>query len=261
MRPRLNKSYPQSEGSSVTSVARVDPRRNLLKAVIYIRVSTEEQARKGISLEGQELELRAYCKTAGLDVVEVIADPGVSGFRPLGDRPGGLRLLEALASGEAQAVVAWKLDRLFRNAANALSIVEGWEKKGVHLHLKDLGGTAVDTGSAIGKVFLAMMAAFAQLERDQTSERTRSAMDLKRARGEYTGGRVPYGFSLRANGKTLAIDEFEQEAIRVAKDLRAVEGLSLRKIGAELEQRGFLPRAATAWAPSSVRAILRLEVA
>ena len=231
-----------------------------MKALIYIRVSTEEQARKGISLEGQEIELRTYCKTAGLDVVEVISDPGVSGFRPLGDRPGGQRLLEALASGKAQAVVAWKLDRVFRNAANALTIVEDWQKKGVSLHLKDLGGTAVDTGSAIGKVFLAMMAAFAQLERDQTSERTRSALSLKRSRGEYTGGRVPYGFALCADGKTLKVDEAEQEAIRVAKDLSAVEGLSLRKIGAELSSRGYLPRSSTTgWGASSVRSILRLN--
>lgn len=58
------------------------------RAVLYCRVSTAEQAVEGISLEGQELELRAYCRAAGLDVVEVVVDDGVSAFKPLANRAG-----------------------------------------------------------------------------------------------------------------------------------------------------------------------------
>jgi hypothetical protein len=58
-----------------------------------------------------------------------------------------------------------------------------------------------------------------------------SVLDLKRHRGDYTGGRLPYGFTLCADGKILKVDETEQETIEVAKDLQAIEGPSLRKIG------------------------------
>ena len=115
------------------------------KAVCYIRVSTEEQAREGVSLEAQEERLRAYCKMTGLEVVEMIREGGVSATKLLKDRPGGKILTELINNKKANHVVAFKLDRLFRNAEDALQQTREWDKKGVTLHLVDMGGQALNT--------------------------------------------------------------------------------------------------------------------
>ena len=186
------------------------------RAVLYCRVSTEEQAREGQSLETQDANLRAYCTLRGLDVVEVVVDAGVSAFKPLADREGGRRVLELVGSG-ATAVVAWKLDRLFRNVSNCLAVVESWKKRGVELHLADLGGQAVDTSSAAGKMFLVMLAGFAEMERNLTAERIKAVLAKKRDAGEYCGGTEPYGWRKLPDG-TLEPETDEQETIAIAKD-------------------------------------------
>src|SRR5262245_57091471 len=91
------------------------------RAVAYVRVSTEEQAREGVSLDAQEARLRAYCAAAGLELVTLVREEGVSGSIPLAERPGGAELLRHLAEQNVAHVLALKLDRLFRDAADCLS--------------------------------------------------------------------------------------------------------------------------------------------
>lgn len=136
-----------------------------------------------------------------------------------------------------------------------------WERKGVALHIRDMGGSAIDTCSAIGRMFLTMLAGFAEFERNQTSERIRSAMTLKKSKHEYTGGRVPYGFRLSGDGRTLEVDDMEREAIRLALDLQSVQGLSLRKICAVLTAQGYRPRSSSTWRASSLHEILKAAAA
>ena len=85
-----------------------------------------------------------------------------------------------------------------------------------------------------------MMAVLAEFERDQISERTTTAMQFKKAKGERVGA-VPYGFELDGNGITLIENEAEQAVIRQARELHE-SGLALRKIAIELDQRGFTAR-------------------
>lgn len=162
------------------------------KAVCYIRVSTEEQARGGVSLAVQEEKLLAYCHLAGLEPVAVIREEGVSGGKPLGTRPGGGELL-ALVGGTAKHVVAMKLDRLFRDAADALNQTRTWDKAGVALHLVDMGGQTLNTATAMGRFFLNIMAGFAELERNLIAERTGTAMAHKKAHREAYSP-TPYGY-------------------------------------------------------------------
>ena len=81
-------------------------------AVLYLRVSTQEQAREGISLAAQEAKLRAYCDLRGLQIVEVVTDAGVSGGKPMYSRAGGQRILDLVKRGAVTHVIAYKLDRL-----------------------------------------------------------------------------------------------------------------------------------------------------
>ncbi len=125
----------------------------LLAAVGYVRVSTDQQADHGIGLETQLESLRAYALIHKLNLVEIISDEGISGTIPLKDRAGGARLTDMLGR-KVRHVVALKLDRLFRNAADALAQTELWDRQGITVHLIDVGGTSINSSSAVGRMFL-----------------------------------------------------------------------------------------------------------
>ena len=152
-------------------------------AILYARVSTSEPTLVGRSLAMQEARLRAYCDRRGLAVVDVIVDAGVSGWFALEDREGGHRLVEWVQSGAVAHIVALKLDRLFRDCADCLTVTQEWNKRNVALHLIDLGGQPLDTSSAIGRFFLTMTVAMAELERNLMAERTAQVLQHKKAQG------------------------------------------------------------------------------
>lgn len=201
-----------------------------MKALGYLRVSTEEQATEGLSLDAQAERIRAYCTASGLKLVELFRDEGISAANPLASRPAGSRLLAALDVGDAQAVVAVKLDRLFRDAIDCLATVRSWNERGIALHLLDLGGSAFNSASALGRFFLTVMAGAAEMERNLISERTRAALAYKRSKGEWLGA-VPFGY--RLEGGVLVPDEREQELIMALKRDRRARHLSVRELAAK----------------------------
>jgi DNA invertase Pin-like site-specific DNA recombinase len=207
-----------------------------MKAIGYIRCSTHEQADSGLGLEAQAERIRAYAKLKGLEHVEIITDAAVSGGKPLASREGGQKLLAAIRKRRANAVIVLKLDWGFRNATDCLSTVEQWDSNGVALHILDLGGNAVDTTSAAGRFMLVVLAGAAEMERNLTRERTRSAMAVKKANGQRTGT-VPYGSDLADDGVTLAPNESEQIVIRDIRDMRD-SGKTLKQIADILTERG-----------------------
>lgn len=213
-------------------------------AVLYLRVSTQEQAREGISLAAQEAKLRAYCALRGLQVVEVVTDAGVSGGKPMHSRAGGQRILDLVQRGIVAHVIAYKLDRLFRDCADCLTVTAAWDKKSMALHLVDLGGQTLDTSSAMGRFFLTVMAGAAELERNLIRERTSEAMGYVRSQGHKTGGDVPYGFRVAADGKILVADEQEQAMLAAIRAARQ-RGYSQRQVVAELRSQGFTTRKGT----------------
>lgn len=222
-----------------------------MKAIGYVRVSTEEQAREGISLEAQQQMIETYARLKGLELTRVYVDAGVTTKIPLERRTGGAEFLSALESGVA--VVAFKLDRMFRNTVECLSWIEDWDKRGIAVHFLDLGGQAVDTQSAMGRFFLTIMAAVAELERNQIGERTAAVKAHQRRNGGFCGGFVPWGFKLIAD--RLVVNEEEQAAIATARRYRK-RGWSLRKIGNELSDRGFRPRRGKAFGAEQVKHLL-----
>jgi DNA invertase Pin-like site-specific DNA recombinase len=227
------------------------------KAIIYIRVSTEEQQREGVSLSMQEARLREYCASHNLDVVEVIADAGVSGGKFLGAREGGQRALALLRAKKATHIVALKLDRLFRNAGDALTTIDTWDKSGVTTHLLDfMGGQHLDTRSPMGRMMLGVVASFAQFERDLISQRTKDALQHKKKKREAYSP-TPYGY-VRV-GNQLLPDPREQEGVGLMQRLRRM-GMSLRRICAELVTLGFSPKSGCVWHPYVVSRILNNDI-
>ena len=180
-----------------------------MTAIGYIRVSTEDQAREGISLDNQESKVRTYAALHGLDLVDVIEDAGVSG-KSL-QRPGFARMVGILDAGEAQAVIAYKLDRISRKTIDLLTILEGWDKRGIAFHcIQD----RIDTTTAAGKFLLTILSAMAQMERDLISERTTDALSYKKKNGEWLGN-IPFGY--RLNEGRLIENPEEQATIRKAR--------------------------------------------
>jgi DNA invertase Pin-like site-specific DNA recombinase len=222
------------------------------KAVCYIRVSTEEQARGGVSLAAQEEKLLAYCQLNDLEPVAMIREEGVSGAKPLATRPGGEELLHLVAQKQACHVVALKLDRLFRDAADALIQTKAWDKSGVALHLVDMGGQALNTASAMGRFFLNVMAGFAELERNLIAERTELALAHKKAH-LVAYAPTPYGFN--REGDALAVNPQELKAVSQIREWRAA-GWSLGKIARELTKRCVPTKKGGCWYPGTVKYLL-----
>ncbi len=177
-------------------------------ALCYTRVSTVEQSRFGISLEAQEERLLAYCRMAGLELAaDVIREEAVSASIPLAKRPAGGRLLEVMNGRAGVAhVVALKLDRLFRDAEDALRQTKAWDKAGVALHLVDMGGQSLSTASAMGRMFLTLMAGCAELEKNLVGERTASVLAHKRQQGRVYN-HVPFGFKRVGDRLVPVVDE------------------------------------------------------
>ena len=222
------------------------------KAVCYIRVSTEEQARGGVSMQAQEEKLTAYCQLTGLEVVAVIREEGVSGAKPIAARPGGGELHSLVTKKRVRHVVALKLDRLFRDAADALNQTRAWDKAGVALHLADLGGQTLNTASAMGRFFLNVMAGFAELERNLIAERTEMAMAHKKAHLQAYAP-TPYGFD--REGDTFTENHKELKTVAQIRAWRQA-GWTLRKIAGELTRCQVPTKKGGAWAPATVKYLL-----
>jgi DNA invertase Pin-like site-specific DNA recombinase len=223
------------------------------KAVAYIRVSTGKQ---DLSLEAQEERVKAYCTAFGLELVDVIRERAVTGKVKLDKRPEGSRIAKLTAAGVCH-IVSLKLDRLFRNAVDALNHTEEWEKAGISLHLVDMGGQSINTGTSIGKMLLTMLAGFAEFERNMIAERTTAALNFKKRSGRVYN-HVPYGF-LAEDGNLIA-DAAEQAVIARMRDLRG-QGISYNEIANALNADSVATKQGGVWRSQTVKNILELSKA
>ena len=203
-------------------------------AIGYIRVSTEGQAQDGVSLDMQRAKIEAWAMLNDYELTAVHVDAGISG-KSADNRPGLQAALNDCRKGSA--LVVYSLSRLARSTKDTIEISERLTKAGADLvSLSE----KIDTTSAAGKMVFRMLAVLAEFERDQISERTTSAMQHKKGKGELVGA-VPYGFDLAADGVNLILNVGEQDVIQQARDLHT-GGMSLRKVAAELQRRGFSAR-------------------
>src|SRR3982075_2502191 len=198
----------------------------------YTRVSTDRQADEGESLGTQERVIEGYAMMLGVKVDKMFVERGVSGAKPIGQRPEGARLLAILKQGDV--LITPKLDRMFRSALDALDVLGQIQKRGVSLHMIDLGGDV--TGNGISKLVFTILSAVAEAERDRIRERIRDVKADQRRRQRYLGGKVPFGWRVENNGELIPVPA-QQRAIKRMKELRRA-GHSLRSISAALAKSG-----------------------
>src|SRR5271167_2896383 len=192
----------------------------------YVRVSTDEQAERGLGLEAQRQRIRAYCEMKALHLATIFEDPGLSGGKPLGSRSAGGRLL-AEARRTHPVVVVARLDRLFRSVADAAQTICEFDRYGIELVAIAEG---FDMTNPYGRAMAQMASVFAELERAMIRERTKAAMNVKRGRNERMSHNVPYGWDEVPEG-ILVRNEKEQVAIVWMREWQR-EGKSLRQIAA-----------------------------
>jgi site-specific DNA recombinase len=201
-------------------------------AILYARVSTDEQAKKGYSIPDQLGTLRSYAASQGYEVIEECVDDGWSGADP--DRPGLRRVMELAQTGRAEVVVAMKRDRFFRSRLYRLLMDQDLEEHGVRLEAMN------DTGNRIGD---GVQDDFAEWEREQITERTTAGRREKARQGKVIAGRLPdYGFRFGPNRDSYEIVEEEMAVVRrIFSELAS--GASVNGVRAALDADGVPPPA------------------
>jgi DNA invertase Pin-like site-specific DNA recombinase len=206
-----------------------------MRVLGYARVSTSEQADSRAGLEAQRAAIEAECRRRGWRLVEIVEDAGFSA-RDL-RRPGIRSVLERLEKGEAEGLVVAKLDRLSRSMLDFTSVMALAQRQGWSIVALD---APVDTTTPAGEAMASVMAVFAQFERRLIGQRTREALEQKRAQGVRLGRPRQLPAAVRA---------------RIRRRRRA--GATLTEIADELHRDGIpTAQGGRRWRPSSVAAIL-----
>jgi site-specific DNA recombinase len=188
--------------------------------VAYCRVSSEEQATEGYSIDGQADKLRSYAGLHDLGDVTVIADPGRSGKDT--DRPGLQQLLAMVERGHVDTVLVWRLDRLSRNLGDLVLLADTFGRAGVALHSFT---EKLDLSSATGRMFYNILGSFAQFYREQLGENVRLGLQQAVKQGKWPN-RPKLGYS-RLDGTLVPNDD--APVVRRIFKLRA-DGASYRAI-------------------------------
>lgn len=211
-----------------------------LRCYIYTRVSTEMQV-DGYSLEAQKERLRSEAEHRGMQVVGEYSDEGKSGKNIKG-RPSFQKMLLDIKEGKDKIdyVLVFKLSRFGRNAADTLNSLQYMEDYGVNLLCVEDG---IDSAGAAGKLMISVLAAVAEIERENIKEQTMAGRVQKARDGRWNGGFAPYGYRLEyqegEKSKVLVVEEQEAELVRLIFDKFVNEDMGANGIAKWLNEHGY----------------------
>ncbi len=196
-----------------------------MRAALYARVSTDDQANEGFSLDAQFKRLEAYCRVRGWDVAGEYRDEGFSGRNT--HRPEYERMMSESENWDVLLVL--KMDRIHRNSVNFTQMMDDLRAKGKEFNSVQ---EKFDTTTAMGRFVMDIMQRIAQLESEQIGERTYMGMEYKARNGTgHLGSAHPYGYTYTENGLEVVKDE--------AHTVRAIYNMYAR--GSTMEDiAGFL---------------------
>jgi len=224
----------------------------IVRVAVYARVSTQEQAVEGTSLEHQSEQLESYCKSQGWEIIQSYIDPGYSGKDD--NRPGLKRLLADAKLNLFSKVVVYKMDRLARNLRLLLDIQDKLEKCGVPFHSVS---EVLDSSTTSGRHFLQMLGMIGEWERETIIERTKAGKLQRYKEGCWAGGKAPYGYDYNRDTKKLIINKTEAGIVRRIFQ-EYCTGKSMSYIANMLNGDKVLPRwsSGKGWRATAVRNIL-----
>jgi DNA invertase Pin-like site-specific DNA recombinase len=224
-----------------------------VRAAIYARVSTDEQAEHGTSLEDQVRRCEAYCVAQGWTVAAIHREEGVSGS--LASRPQLDQLMRSAKRGELDAIVVAKLDRWGRSMRHLSSALGDLDD--LHVRFASVA-EAIDSSTASGRLLRNVLGAIAEFEREAIIERTSSGLRAVARGGGWPGGPPPYGYRVERDGNRsrLAVDDGEAAIIGLAVDCLVDRRMTTWQTAAELNALGCVPRRAPRWTHHNLRRLL-----
>ncbi len=226
-----------------------------LIAVLYTRVSTEDQAKEGFSLDAQMERLRSYCQAREWRIYKEFVDDGYSGRDT--KRPAYQGLMSEM--GRWDVLLVLKMDRIHRNSRNFMEMMDELrtnDKEFVSMT------ESLDTSTAMGRFVVDIIQRIAQLESEQIGERVYAGMkqkaktpieNLDPEKSPYLGFNAPFGYDFFND--RLIVNENEANVVReIFKDY--AEGSSLRRIATNLNSKSILTKRGKKWSIWSVQYIL-----
>lgn len=217
-----------------------------MRVVIYIRVSTDEQAKHGYSIAAQIEKLKAFCLSQGWEIVEIYIDDGYSAKDT--NRPQFKEMMKRIKGGGVDVLLVYRLDRLTRSVSDLYEILKELDQ----YNCKFKSATEVyDTTSAIGRLFITLVAALAQWERENTAERVRMGLEKKTKLGEWKGGSPPYGYKIV--DEKLVVDEHESKIVKEV--FKLAKQFGFYTIAKQFTTKGIPTRKGGDWHVDSIRGI------
>lgn len=219
-------------------------------AVGYIRVSTEEQANEGFSLDNQINDIRKHCAYKEFDLLKIFRDDGKSGASIL-KREGLISMMRYIYENSVDYLIIYKLSRLSRNFDDLHDITKKLkENETILISIQD----NIDTSTAMGGYFLVFAGIFAEMERENIITQVRGGMSQKAREGEWNGGTAPLGYDLVE--KRLVINEEESQTVKFIYT-EYLKGNGYKTIAAQLNERGIKTKKGGTFSGVSVKDILR----
>lgn len=220
-----------------------------LRVALYTRVSTEDQAREGFSLDAQLERLRLYSKAQGWTIAGEYIDEGHSGRTT--KRPKYAQMMAEAHTWDT--VLVLKMDRIHRNSRNFMAMMDELLRNG-----KGFASVteSLDTGTAMGRFVMDIIQRIAQLESDQIGERTFTGMQQKaKTRAGNLGKPAPYGYRYAGENRQLTPTEPESSLTREIFTMYG-ESATRNDIAQELTNRGLTTRAGKPWTRWNIATIL-----
>lgn len=216
-----------------------------------MRVSTEEQAKDGFSINAQKEKLKAYCKANDWEIVDYYVDDGISGKNIKG-RPEVLRLLEDVKNGKVNNVLIYKLDRLTRSMKDLISLIELFDKYNCNFSSVT---EKLDTSNATGRMFIKIIGIFAEFERENLAERVSFGYEQKTREGNYTNTQGVNGYDYIMGKGDLVVNVQEKDIVNRIYEMY-LNGNSMLKIARIFNSEKVPTKRGGSWSQSTIKSIL-----
>lgn len=225
----------------------------MVETGIYVRVSTEEQAKEGYSIRAQEQKLKDYSRIKEWHVYKVYMDDGISG-KDIKGRPAIQELIDDVEKGNINNVLVFKIDRLTRNTADLIYLINLFNSYNCAFNSLS---ESIDTQTASGRMFIKIVGIFAEFERENIIERSKIGFERKVREGYTLASRtVSYGYDRKPGEKIQTVNEYEASIVKEVFDMFVNKHMSYLEIARNLNERKIHTKESSEWYARAIKNML-----